>query len=649
MLTRAKKHGEILPAGDDLLIPVDDLRIFVRAKCTSAAQQSNVKQAVAKAHHFSWMEYLATHSALTGLPNRRSFDLMFTSDIEQSVGGLSNGSCANNLEALAPITVSVLAIDLDNFKQVNDTHGHAYGDIVLKALAQRMRQHLDASLRPLNIKYQLGHMSGEEFNVYLIGSLTQPHVLKIANALRQAVANRPLPSAAEVAAVAPRGQRRPPLLKSERRHTISVGVETAEIPRSLQDTAGLISRLMKSADLAMLRAKKQPNKNVVHSFSDIRLRLGRVLEHDRVNDLIAIDIGRDVGVSEGDEFAVYDPKNAEKRPVVYSDGRTSTPIGSYPKVSCATIAALHVHNQMSFCTFVNRIVPWVEIQRDFVLETLAHGALPKALCSTATAAGIANIADLTKTLKDISPAAAKALVFALRNIDRTLATRGEMGTQESLRHLYDILQSLRLPSTSVGMLSSTEIAIVGTFAPTPLAVKVLRALDRAGDGDVLWSVGAFDAKRYTKNGPRDVTAFRSENILALARYAAVAAEEPNTVTFFSPRVAQRVLRSSRLSSRFDDTVSDFFNMQSLGMEDGLLYHEMSLLYSQAEAPFKHLERAFEYAKRAESLRPQDPSIHVQARLLEDVLHSGKSPAEINNIYASRLSAAGMTGDTYSLL
>jgi diguanylate cyclase (GGDEF)-like protein len=73
----------------------------------------------------SEMEYLATHDILTGLPNRT----LLYDRLQQAIT-----QCAR-----AKKLAAVLFIDLDRFKIINDTRGHAAGDIVLKGVAERLR------------------------------------------------------------------------------------------------------------------------------------------------------------------------------------------------------------------------------------------------------------------------------------------------------------------------------------------------------------------------------------------------------------------------------------------------------------------------------------------------------------------------------
>ena len=90
--------------------------------------------------------HLATHDTLTGLPNRM----------------LSNERLRNSFLTLkrSRIVYSVLAVDIDHFKLVNDEHGHAIGDQVLKALANELRN----SVRESDFVARVG---GEEFLVLL--------------------------------------------------------------------------------------------------------------------------------------------------------------------------------------------------------------------------------------------------------------------------------------------------------------------------------------------------------------------------------------------------------------------------------------------------------------------------------------------------
>jgi diguanylate cyclase (GGDEF)-like protein len=91
--------------------------------------------------------HMAHHDPLTNLPNR----LLFRDRLQQAVARVRRGE-----------TIALLCLDLDRFKPVNDNHGHAAGDELLKAVAERLR----AAVRATDTVARLG---GDEFVVIQVG------------------------------------------------------------------------------------------------------------------------------------------------------------------------------------------------------------------------------------------------------------------------------------------------------------------------------------------------------------------------------------------------------------------------------------------------------------------------------------------------
>lgn len=113
----------------------------------------------------SLADEVATDS-LTGVPNRRALSGRLTRELE--------------IARSSATSLSVLMIDLDKFKPINDTHGHAVGDDVLRAVAAALRK----GIRPRDLVARYG---GDEFAVVLPGSAARAAVF-VAERLRQAIA-----------------------------------------------------------------------------------------------------------------------------------------------------------------------------------------------------------------------------------------------------------------------------------------------------------------------------------------------------------------------------------------------------------------------------------------------------------------------------
>lgn len=166
---------------------------------------------------------LAGLDELTKLPNRRQF----LKSLETEFARVKRYD--------RPL--SVLMIDADDFKQINDRHGHFVGDEVLQALAVRLR----ASVRQIDL---LGRLGGEEFGVALMET-DMPGALEVAERLCREVAAEPFPVAAANIQV-----------------TVSVGVAAR---RASDDNA---AQLLNLADKAMYLAKTG-GRNRVIANSDV--------------------------------------------------------------------------------------------------------------------------------------------------------------------------------------------------------------------------------------------------------------------------------------------------------------------------------------------------------------------------------------------
>lgn len=164
MHTVGFNYPQLLP---DTMLPVQHLAHWFMAYTAiiglmyfSDAINDKLQQALdAKQRHF---EHLASHDTLTELANRFQFDNCLTLATQRSK------------QSQKPF--ALLAIDLDNFKPINDEFGHDAGDIVLKEIARRLKN----SIRNSDTVARLG---GDEFAIILEGLSSVTDVEKIAKHL----------------------------------------------------------------------------------------------------------------------------------------------------------------------------------------------------------------------------------------------------------------------------------------------------------------------------------------------------------------------------------------------------------------------------------------------------------------------------------
>lgn len=140
--------GLILVMGvvsDTFVLPIQRISFLITAIMTAVFAWAFTKRN--EVQHAE-LERLAMHDALTGLQNRRAFDRRIAHYLKR---------LSVNAEQC-----TLALLDIDNFKQINDRHGHDVGDGVLRALAELLSKHL----RDTDSVYRFG---GEEFVMLLPG------------------------------------------------------------------------------------------------------------------------------------------------------------------------------------------------------------------------------------------------------------------------------------------------------------------------------------------------------------------------------------------------------------------------------------------------------------------------------------------------
>jgi diguanylate cyclase (GGDEF)-like protein len=169
------------------------------------------------------LQHAAFHDPLTELPNRRYL-------IERAEVALADAQRRGE-------SVALMLVDLDHFKPINDRYGHDAGDLMLRTIGHRLREHV----RTNDMVARLG---GDEFAVLVCGADAQQHAQEIANRLL--------------------GELSRPVLYGANRLVVTISIGAALYPQHAVQFAGLY----KSADEAMYRAKQRGRSGFVLQGSD---------------------------------------------------------------------------------------------------------------------------------------------------------------------------------------------------------------------------------------------------------------------------------------------------------------------------------------------------------------------------------------------
>ena len=226
-ITRNSRVAEASVLALFVLLSALIIQLLIDGRQSLERERRLVRTAAALREATAQLEKLAATDPLTGIWNRRAFFEAFGVEFRRAQRYTRD--------------LSVLMIDLDNFKQANDLGGHAFGDYVLAATAKLIRENLRES-------DMAGRYGGEEFAVVL-PETDGDHTAPVAEKLRAAI------EAFEF-----RTNRYPRPGEPAKHFTVSIGA--ASLPLS---EPGDSEVLMAQADEALFEAKRA-GKNRVHRF-----------------------------------------------------------------------------------------------------------------------------------------------------------------------------------------------------------------------------------------------------------------------------------------------------------------------------------------------------------------------------------------------
>lgn len=156
----------LLPLNDSIIVSIEHLTASLTGTAIAVYMFVHLNRVN---QMFNRYQYQAYRDNLTNLYNQRAFQEM----LQQPAAEYPSES----------LPLSLLVLDIDHFKTINDTYGHLEGDAVLKQISHVLR----ASIRPGDDAFRIG---GEEFGV-LLYDCDEEHALTIAERIRADIATTP--------------------------------------------------------------------------------------------------------------------------------------------------------------------------------------------------------------------------------------------------------------------------------------------------------------------------------------------------------------------------------------------------------------------------------------------------------------------------
>lgn len=578
--------------------------------------------------------FKVTHNELTGLLSRDAFRERLMRAIED-LGKAKPKAIILASEGGSLNSVNVLAFDIDKFKQVNDTYGHIYGDQVLKAFAWRLEKVAREvkSDTKYSVRISLGHPSGEEFLVLVHGQPTAEDLIQIAEQFRQSIAEDPLPSDDEWQRLSANAGlskvQLPP--KNERSVTTSVGV-VSYAGATKPDASATLS-LLDKADIALYKSKSG-GRNRVTLFDEILKKCGRVLEHNAITGIVAIDIGSKVGVLQGQEFRVYPIMFNGEGAMTVDDGRSRKTLGTYPKFEICRIIVFNVQTDVGFA-YVSSPSSFSKcIEVGAYLEAVPLGHITHLIDKPGFVAGFPEPeyeSHLIFTGAELQESVESLITNRIRPFSAVIKFRrendfhkkyGSAALNRALARLFSSLRAKFSDGQKVGMIDNTVVCIIGdqsSFSPSDVS-SLLSEL-HTNEDELEPVFGFYQPVPTPTDGEAEAETLDvgcDNHAIELARYALSIAENENDSEpiRFSTKTAETILSRHRAARSNAAGIADYLRFREIGIRSATIENTGGLLYSSAG----EYAEAIECYQRALELKPQNTIFRGNAVIIASKLN-----------------------------
>ena len=543
-----------------------------------------VKDALANAdNHFN-----ARHDNLTRLLNRNGFE----SAIKKASLNASSTSLATDSEELYPnkLSVAVITLDIDHFKQINDTYLHDYGDIVLKSFAWKVAEFNKTLSKEYNVKTILGRIGGEEFDLFVYEIKSVEIVDSIAEKLRLHIEAEATPSNQQVQLLRLTANSYP---SEKARHiTASIGYSIQPINT---DTPPLkvYEKLKKQADIALYKAKNN-GRNKAINFDQIRRIHGRIHEHYEDTDIVSIDIGREVGVKVGAIYSVFSPRYTGTHPLTIDDKRTVKEIGVFPKICNGRISVIEVQEKISFCQIIKKTFNG-QFPKDSKIEYVPMGIirpLPPSAPLPPTPILLPYDEFLSK-LSDANTSKSWDVIFSIRletikkatSDDDALETDISMLDRwaETVSHLIRI----EFPTSTIGYLRKDLLVVFDEcrdITPNQYAEAINRIAEALTQPNKI-CCGILTKEQENADLQKIINTISAKEMIYCARLAGFYAyskrrtEEAKSIcVFFSELTATEAIFQIRRLGLLEDALFDFHKLSRMGLKGSDFRNQLALIF-----------------------------------------------------------------------
>ncbi|NHZ34023.1 GGDEF domain-containing protein [Massilia rubra] len=547
--------------------------------------------------------FFANHDPLTGLLNRNGLRLNLQQHLKSN--GDNDENSLTEQSFTSGQSVIIFSFDIDHFKQVNDTYGHATGDEVLKIFAQRLKVCVDDLRKLYDGVFILSRLGGEEFEILFIGKLQRIQIVSILKSLFKSIR-----CTIDKIEPFPKGI------------TSSIGI--AQEPVSESQIRTLIADVRGRSDSALARAKAD-GRNCSRFFEDIHLKHGRVIEFHENSNIAIVDIGKSVGVVAGDIYKVLYPPFTGDQECMINDGRSTKKMGEYIEIESAELQIVHVQEQISTCIIINSHTT-AKIPVGALIKRLAIGSRP---LLTEFWRAVPNLGDRDQLIGRFNQLLADNRVFAVLNVGIS-SNNSNFETQGRLLSGFSALLAGTLPaSTEIFLASGNSFFIL---IPRPINLDINyddETLDEETyDGDNVQGVYPHDyldpyLEMLTKNPevkvgvyilPSIISGLRSESILHFARAGLLTSMaekiEGKTIHYFTPN---KIIYHWRMRNATDDAITDYRAFRSYGIDDENLHNQfgLTMLTSGDSDLFQLADQAF---TQACTINPDSEIFHMNLGL-----------------------------------